>query len=63
LQAEPFEIAAVRSAMSEYRAAHIDFMQVLQDVIATAAAGMSAAGRHALGESSEGERSSGGPAQ
>jgi uncharacterized membrane protein len=59
LQADPFDAATARSAMSESRAAHQAFMQVIHDVIATAAAAMSPEGRRQLAEFGRGERSGG----
>ena len=50
LRAEPFNPAAVRAAMAETSAARDNFDQVLQDVIASAAAKMSQAGRSKLAD-------------
>jgi len=48
LRAEPFDVAAVRSAMADTRAARQALDLALHDVIATAAAQMSPAGRNSL---------------
>ncbi len=48
LRAEPFDAAAVRSAMADTRAARQALDLALHDVIATAAAEMSPAGRNSL---------------
>jgi uncharacterized membrane protein len=50
LRAEPFNPAAVRAAMAETSAARDNFDQVLQDVIASAAAKMSPVGRSKLAD-------------
>jgi uncharacterized membrane protein len=50
LRAEPFNPAAVRAAMAETSAARDNFDQVLQDVIASAAAKMSPEGRSKLAD-------------
>jgi uncharacterized membrane protein len=50
LRAEPFDVSALRSAMTEVRAARQSLDAALQDVIATAAAEMSPAGRSKLAE-------------
>jgi uncharacterized membrane protein len=50
LRAEPFNPAAVRAAMAETSAARDNFDQVLQDVIASAAAKMSPTGRSKLAD-------------
>jgi uncharacterized membrane protein len=50
LRAEPFNPAAVRAAMAEASAARDNFDQVLQDVIASAAAKMSPVGRSKLAD-------------
>jgi uncharacterized membrane protein len=48
LRAEPFDVAAVRTAMADTRAARQALDLALHDVIATAAAQMSSAGRNSL---------------
>jgi uncharacterized membrane protein len=48
LRTEPFDVAAVRSAMADTRAARQALDLALHDVIATAAAQMSSAGRGSL---------------
>ena len=50
LRAEPFDVSALRSAMTEVRAARQSLDAALQDVIATAAIEMSPAGRSKLAE-------------
>jgi uncharacterized membrane protein len=50
LRAEPFNPAAVRAAMAETSAARDSYDQVLQDVIAAAAAKMSPVGRSKLAD-------------
>lgn len=50
LRAEPFNPAAVRAAMAETSAARDNFDQVLQEVIASAAAKMSPVGRSKLAD-------------
>jgi uncharacterized membrane protein len=50
LRAEPFSPAAVRAAMAETSAARDNYDQVLQDVIASAAAKMSPVGRSKLAD-------------
>jgi uncharacterized membrane protein len=50
LRAEPFDASALRSAMTEVRAARQSLDAALQDVIATAATEMSPAGRSKLAE-------------
>ncbi len=50
LRNEPFQPEAMRAAMSETRRARQAFDQLLQDVIASAAAKMSVAGRNKLAE-------------
>jgi uncharacterized membrane protein len=50
LRHDPFDDAAMRSAMAKTRAARQNFDQVIQGVFATAAAQMSSAGRHALAD-------------
>jgi uncharacterized membrane protein len=50
LRNEPFQPEAMRAAMSETRRARQVFDQLLQDVIASAAAKMSVAGRNKLAE-------------
>ena len=50
LRAEPFNPAAVRAAMAQTSAARDNFDQVLQDVIASAAAKMSPMGRSKLAD-------------
>jgi uncharacterized membrane protein len=50
LRAQPFDPAAVRAAMAETSAARDNYDQVLQDVIASAAAKMSPQGRSKLAD-------------
>jgi len=50
LRVEPFDPEAMRGAMTATRTARQGFDQLLQDVIASAAARMSAAGRNKLAE-------------
>jgi uncharacterized membrane protein len=50
LRAEPFDPAAVRVAMAETSAARDNFDQILQEVIASAAAKMSPVGRSKLAD-------------
>ena len=50
LRAEPFDAAALRSAMAQTRAARQELDRALHDVISTAAADMSAAGRNKLAD-------------
>jgi uncharacterized membrane protein len=50
LRAEPFNPAAVRAAMAETSAARDNFDQILQEVIASAAAKMSPVGRSKLAD-------------
>jgi len=50
LRAEPFEADAMRAAMGQTRSARQVFDQLLQDMIASAAAKMSAAGRNKLAD-------------
>ncbi len=50
LRQDPFDVAAMRAAMTETRAARQSFDQVIQGVFATAAEQMSSAGRHALAD-------------
>ena len=50
LRAQPFDAAAMRTAMEASRVAHDNFDQVLHDTIATAAARMSVAGRTTLAD-------------
>ena len=50
LRQEPFDPAAMRSAMAETRTARLAFDQVIQGVFASTAAQMSSAGRHALAD-------------
>jgi uncharacterized membrane protein len=50
LRREPFDIDAMRAAMSKTRTARQNFDLVLQSMIATAAAEMSPAGRNKLAE-------------
>jgi uncharacterized membrane protein len=50
LRAQPFDPAAVRAAMAETSAARDSYDQVLQDVIASAAAKMSPQGRSKLAD-------------
>ncbi len=52
LRAEPFDANAMRAAMSASRTARENFEQVLQGVIATAAAKMSVVGRNKLADRS-----------
>ena len=57
LRAEPFQADVMRAAMSEQRSARQVFDQLLQDVVASAAARMSAPGRDKLSEWPPGQRS------
>jgi uncharacterized membrane protein len=57
LRTEPFQGDAMRAAMTEQRAARQVFDQLLQDVIASAAARMSPAGRNKLADWPPGQRS------
>jgi len=50
LRAEPFDVEAMRAAMTETRAARETFYQTLQSVVATAAAQMTPAGRNKLAD-------------
>jgi len=50
LRAEPFDVSALRSAMTDVRAARQSLDAALQDVIASAATEMSPAGRSKLAE-------------
>ena len=50
LRAEPFDVAAMRAAMTETRAARETFYQTLQSVVATAASQMTPAGRNKLAD-------------
>lgn len=50
LGAQPFDVSALRAAMTDLRAARQSLDTVLQDVIATAATEMSPAGRKKLAE-------------
>lgn len=50
LRAQPFDPDALRTAMSENRAAHETFDQVVRDTIASAAAKMSLVGRTKLAD-------------
>jgi uncharacterized membrane protein len=50
LSAEPYNAEATRQAMSEAEAAHLRLEQLLQDVIASAAAKMTPAGRSRLAD-------------
>lgn len=50
LRAEPFDVAAMRAAMTETRAARETFYQALQSVVATAASQMTPAGRNKLAD-------------
>jgi len=50
LRAEPFDPAAVRTAMAQTSAAHEHFYRVLHDAIAAATAKMSEAGRKRLAD-------------
>ena len=56
LRVDPFDAGAMRAAMISTRAARQNFDQLLQDVIASAAAKMSAAGRSKLAEWPPGSR-------
>ena len=58
LRSEPFRPEAMRAAMSETRRARQVFDQLLQDVIASAAAKMSVTGRNKLADWPPGQRSS-----
>ena len=57
LRGEPFQPEAMRAAMSQTRSARQAFDQLLQDVIASAAAKMSAAGRNKLADWPPSQRS------
>jgi hypothetical protein len=57
LRAEPFAPEAMRVAMGRTRVARQGFDQLLQDVIAAAAARMTAAGRNKLADWPRGQRS------
>ena len=59
LRGEPFQPEAMRVAMGQTRAARQVFDQLLQDVIASAAARMTAAGRNRLADWPPGQRSVG----
>ena len=50
LSAEPYEIEAMRKAISEAEAAHLRLDNLLQDVIASAAGKMTSAGRSKLAD-------------
>jgi uncharacterized membrane protein len=50
LRAEPFDAAQLRAAFGDVRAARPAYEQAMQDIIATAAAGMSREGRNRLSE-------------
>ena len=50
LRAQPFDAAALRSAMAQTRAARQELDRALHDVISTAAAEMSPAGRNKLAD-------------
>jgi uncharacterized membrane protein len=50
LRREPFDIAAMRAAMTQTRAARQNFDQTIQSVVAQAAADMSQSGRNALAD-------------
>lgn len=50
LKAEPFDAAQLRAAFAEARAARPLYEQTIQDIIATAAAGMSPEGRTKLAD-------------
>jgi uncharacterized membrane protein len=50
LRAQPFDVSALRSAMTDVRTARQSLDAVLQDVIATAAAEMSPTGRNKLAD-------------
>jgi uncharacterized membrane protein len=50
LRAEPFDVSALRSAMTDVRTARQSLEAVLQDAIATAATEMSPAGRNKLAD-------------
>ena len=57
LRREPFDLEAMRAAMSQTRAARQNFDQVLQSAIAAAAAQMSQDGRNKLADYPPGSRS------
>jgi uncharacterized membrane protein len=59
LRLEPFDIAAMGTAMAQTRAARQAFDQVIQSVFAGTAAQMSSAGRHALADWPPGRQSTG----
>jgi uncharacterized membrane protein len=50
LRAEPFNVAAMRAAMADTRAARQNFDLVLHDMVAVAASRMSVAGRNKLAD-------------
>ncbi len=50
LRHEPFDVAAMRAAMAQTRAARQNFDQVIQGVFAASASQISPAGRHALAD-------------
>jgi hypothetical protein len=50
LRAEPFDAEAMRVAMTQNRSARENFDQVLHDMIAAAASGMSPVGRNKLAD-------------
>jgi uncharacterized membrane protein len=50
LRAQPFDPAAVRTAMAETNAARDDFFQLVHDVVAAATTKMSPAGRETLAD-------------
>ena len=57
LRREPFDATAMRTAMTQTRAARQNFDQVVQGVFAGTAAQMSQAGRHALADWPPGRKS------
>jgi len=63
LRADPFDPEAMRAAMIKTRAARQTFDELLQDVIASAAAKMSIGGRSKLAEWPPGSRASGAPSR
>jgi uncharacterized membrane protein len=57
LRQDPFDIEAMRAAMTKTRAARQTFDQTIQGVFAGAAAQMSSAGRHAVADWPPGRKS------
>ena len=59
LRQDPFDPAAMQTAMANSRAARQNFDQAVQGVFASSAAQMSSAGRHALADWPPGRKTSG----